>query len=127
VWTYHTGTPYVPSPTVSGNRLIFTGGNNDILTILDLETGKPIIEKQRLGIGNTYASPLAAGGKVYFVGREGTTVVISDDAKAEVLAKNVINDTFDASPVVVGNQLLLRSWSKLYSIEESDGPQTPAR
>jgi outer membrane protein assembly factor BamB len=127
VWTYHTGAPYVPSPTVSGNRLIFTGGNNDILTILDLETGKPIIEKQRLGIGNTYASPLAAGGKVYFVGREGTTVVISDDAKAEVLAKNVINDTFDASPVVVGNQLLLRSWSKLYSIEESDGPQTPAR
>lgn len=127
VWTYHTGTPYVPSPTVSGNRLFFTGGNNDILTVLNLETGKPIIEKQRLGIGNTYASPLAAGGKVYFVGREGTTVVISGDAKAEILAKNVISDTFDASPVVVGNQLLLRSWSKLYSIQEADEPPAPGR
>jgi hypothetical protein len=37
---------------------------------------------------------------------------------AEVLAKNVIDDTFDASPVVVGKQLLLRSWTKLYSIQE---------
>ena len=98
----------------------FTGGNNDILTVLDLASGKPFVEKQRLGIGNTYASPLAAGGKVYFVGREGTTVVVSDDAKAEVLARNVINDTFDASPVVVGSQLLLRSWSKLYSIEAAE-------
>jgi outer membrane protein assembly factor BamB len=118
VWTFHTGTPYVPSPTVSGNRLYFTGGNNDILTTLDLASGKAIIEKQRLGIGNTYASPLAAGGKVYFVGREGATTVISDDAEAKILSKNIINDTFDASPVVIGKQLLLRSWSKLYSIEE---------
>jgi outer membrane protein assembly factor BamB len=118
VWTFHTGTPYVPSPTVSGNRLYFTGGNNDILTALDLASGKAVIEKQRLGIGNTYASPLAAGGKVYFVGREGTTTVISDDAEAKILSKNIINDTFDASPVVIGKQLLLRSWSKLYSIEE---------
>ncbi len=94
------------------------GGNNDILTLLDLETGKPLIEKQRLGIGNTYASPLAVNGRIYFVGREGTTVVISDDASAEVLSKNVINDTFDASPVAIGKQLLLRSWTKLYSIEE---------
>ena len=94
------------------------GGNNDILTVLDLETGKPLIEKQRLGLGSTYASPLAVNGTVYFVGREGTTVVISDDARAEVLSKNVINDTFDASPVAIGKQLLLRSWTKLYSIEE---------
>jgi outer membrane protein assembly factor BamB len=118
VWTFHTDTPYVPSPTVSGNRLYFTGGNNDILTVLNLESGKALIEKQRLGIGNTYASPLAAGGKVYFVGREGATTVISDDAEAKILSKNVINDTLDASPVVIGKQLLLRSWSKLYSIEE---------
>lgn len=118
LWTHHAGTPYVPSPTVSGDRLYFTGGNNDILTALELRTGKAVIEKQRLGIGNTYASPLAANGKVYFLGREGTSVVINDGPYAEVLSKNVIEDTFDASPVAVGKQLLLRSWTKLYSIEE---------
>jgi len=117
-WTHHADTPYVPSPTVSENRLYFTGGNNDILTVLDLKSGKPLVEKQRLGIGNTYASPLAANGKVYFIGREGTSVVINDGPNAEVISKNVIADTFDASPVAVGKQLLLRSWTKLYSIEE---------
>ena len=98
--------------------ILIAGGNNDILTALDLQTGKAVIEKQRLGIGNTYASPLAANGKVYFIGREGTSVVINDGPDAAVLSKNVIADTFDASPVAIGKQLLLRSWTKLYAIEE---------
>lgn len=118
LWTHHQGTPYVPSPTVTGNRLCFTGGNNDILTVLDLQNGNAIVERLRLGIGNTYASPLAADGKVYFLGREGTAVVIGENG--EVLSKNLIADTFDASPVAVGKQLLLRSRTKLYSIENAE-------
>lgn len=117
-WSHQEGTPYVPSPAVSGHRLYFTGGNSDILTVLDLKTGKPIAQKQRLGIGNTYASPLVAGGRVYFVGREGTMVVIKDDDSCEVLSKNTIADTFDASPVACDNQLFLRSWSKLYCVQQ---------
>jgi outer membrane protein assembly factor BamB len=116
-WTHHDGTPYVPSPTVSHHRLYFTAGNTDVLTVVDLRTGKNLVEKLRLGIGNTYASPLAANGFVYFVGREGTSVVVKDDDKPEIISKNVINDTFDASPVAIGDQLLLRSWTKLYSIQ----------
>lgn len=117
-WKHAEGTPYVPSPALSHNRLYFTGGNADILTILNAETGKTIGEKLRLGIGNTYASPLIANGRVYFVGREGTTVVVSDEDQPKILAKNVISETFDASPVAVGNQLFLRSWSRLYCIQE---------
>ncbi len=116
-WSHHEGTPYVPSPGVSGDRLFFTGGNNDILTVLDLKTGKPLIQKQRLGIGNTYASPLVAAGRVYFVGREGTAVVIRDDS-VEILSRNVIEDTFDASPVACDDQLFLRSWTKLYCVQQ---------
>ncbi|MFO0978005.1 MAG: PQQ-binding-like beta-propeller repeat protein [Planctomycetaceae bacterium] len=115
-WSHHEGTPYVPSPGVSGDRLFFTGGNNDILTVLDLKTGKPLIQKQRLGIGNTYASPLVAAGRVYFVGREGTAVVIRDSG--EILSRNVIEDTFDASPVACDDQLFLRSWTKLYCVQQ---------
>ncbi len=115
-WKHFDGTPYVPSPLVCQGRLYFTAGNTDVLTTLDLKNGTPINEKQRLGIGNTYASPLSADGRIYFVGREGTCVVISDDSQATVLSKNLIPDTFDASPVAVGNQLLLRSWTRLYSI-----------
>lgn len=55
----------------------------------------------------------AADGKIYFVGREGMTVVIRDDSATEIFSKNFIAGTFDASPVVVGRPLLLRSWTKL--------------
>jgi hypothetical protein len=61
---------------------------------------------------------MVAAGRVYFVGREGTMIVIRDDDSAEVLAKNVIVDTFDASPVAVDDQLFLRSWTKLYCIRQ---------
>lgn len=117
-WSHNEGTPYVPSPAASDHRLYFTGGTSDILTVLNLKTGKPLVEKQRLGIGNAYASPMIAAGRVYFVGREGTMVVIRDDDSAEVLAKNVIADTFDASPVAIEDQLFLRSWTKLYCIRQ---------
>ncbi len=39
-----------------------------------------------LGVGSLYASPLVAGGHVYFAGREGTTVVIKDDETLETVS-----------------------------------------
>lgn len=117
LWQHDRGTPYVPSPTLSGHRLFFTGGNSDVLTCLDVRTGKPIVERKRLsGVGDIYASPLAANGYLYFIGREGTTVVIRDDDSAEIVATNAIVDAFDATPIAVGSQLFLRSWTKLYCI-----------
>jgi outer membrane protein assembly factor BamB len=113
------GTPYVPSPLLHNGRLFFTGANRDILSILDATTGQPITSPRRLtGVRNIYASPVAANGYVYFVGREGTCVVLKNDETFEVASVNQINDRIDASPVVVGNRLLLRSWTKLYCVQE---------
>ncbi len=118
-WSYSSGTPYVPSPTLAGNRLLFTGGNSDILTCLDAETGKPLIERRRLpGVGGFYSSPLAANGHMYFVGREGTTAVLKDNETLDVVGTNKLEGLFDASPVAVVNQLFLRSWNRLYCIAE---------
>ena len=118
-WQYHTGTPYVPSPAVSGHRILFTAANTDVLSCLDARTGKPLTDRRRLpGVGSLYASPLVAGGHVYFTGREGTTVVLKDNETLDVAAVNVLNDAIDASPVAVGRQLFLRSRTRLYCIEE---------
>ncbi|GDX91263.1 hypothetical protein LBMAG46_12690 [Planctomycetia bacterium] len=118
-WSFPEGTPYVPSPTLSGNRLYFTGNTGDILTVLDAATGKPLLQKKRLsGVGNCYASPLAAGGHIYITGREGTTVVLQDKPPFEVVASSSLEGNFDASPVAVGNQLFLRSWNTLYSFSK---------
>lgn len=118
IWRHAAGTPYVPSPVLSNNRLCFTAGNSDVLTILDAADGKPLLEHKRLGIGNVYASPVAANGFLFFLGREGSAVVLRDDTSGEIVSTNRLTDTFDASPVVIGKQLFLRSWSRLYCIEE---------
>ena len=118
-WSHPEGTPYVPSPTLSGRRLVFTGANSDILTCLDAETGKALIERRRIpGVGGFYASPLAANGHLYFVGREGTTAVLKDNETLDVVGTNTLEGLFDASPIAVGKQLFLRSWNKLYCIAE---------
>ena len=118
-WRFEQGTPYVPSPALSGERLYFTGGNADILNCLDAKTGKTLADRKRLsGVVSLYSSPLVAGGHVYFAGREGTTVVIKDDASLETVAVNKLAGALDASPIAVGNYLFLRSWDTLYCIGE---------
>lgn len=119
LWRYTKGTPYVPSGLLYQGRLYFTQGNTQLLTILDAKTGKPIATEERLsGASQFYASPVAAAGRIYFVDRLGTTVVIKAGDQPEVLAVNKLNDPIDASPVVVGKTLYLRSDTTLYAIEQ---------
>ena len=116
-WRYDRGTPYVPSPLLVGGRLYFTQANNALLTCLDARTGKPILDRERLpGLSTFYASPVAAAGRIYLVDREGTTLVLRQGDKLDMLATNRLDDPVDASPVVVGKQLFLRGEKYLYCI-----------
>ena len=118
-WQHTQGTPYVPSALLSRTRLLFTAGNSDVMSCLDVQTGQPLVDRKRLsGAVGFYASPIAASGHLYFVGRQGTTVVLKDDDSLDVVAVNSLEGTFDASPVAVDRQLFLRSWDQLYCIEE---------
>src|SRR5207249_4446003 len=118
LWTYNRGTPYVPSPLLSNGRLWFTEMNTNLLTVLDAKTGRALVSRERLpGVKSFYASPVAAAGRVYFVDRDGTTLVLKETDKLEVLATNRLNDAIDASPAVVGKQLFLRGAKYLYCIE----------
>jgi outer membrane protein assembly factor BamB len=119
LWSYDRGAPYVPSPLLLGDRLYFTQLNNSVLTCLDSATGKPVIDRQRLpGLGDLYASPVAAKDRIYFTDRDGTTLVLRKGDKLEVLARNQLDDPIDASPAIVGKQLFLRSHGALYCIQE---------
>jgi outer membrane protein assembly factor BamB len=119
LWRYRKGTPYVPSAVLAGDRLWFTEMNDPFLTTLDVKTGKPVIDHERLPrLTALYASPVAAAGRVYVVDRAGTALVLRQGDKLDVLATNRLDDPIDASPVVVGKQLFLRGEKYLYCIEE---------
>ena len=119
VWNVRKSAPYVPSPVLSGERLYMGKSNDAYLSCLNALTGEVHYQDQRLeGVRGIYASPIAANGHVYIVGREGTVLVIKDAPQFEVVATNQLNDKIDASPVIVGTELFLRGHEFLYCIAE---------
>ena len=118
LWRANKGTPYVPSPALSGERLYFTQANTPIYSVLDTKTGKALVDRERLpGVASFYASPMVAAGRIYLVDRTGTALVLRQADRLEVLATNKLDDAIDASPVAVGRQLFLRGVRNLYCIE----------
>jgi len=118
-WTYQQDTPYVPSLLLAQGRLYFLKGNTGILTCLDAASGRELFSRQRLEkIENVYASPVAAGGRVYITGRQGTTIVLDGGDTYKVLAVNHLEDAFDASAAVAGDGLYLRGRESLYCLAE---------
>lgn len=117
VWTLDRDTPYVPSPVLVDGILYFLKSNSGILTAVDARTGTPHYQNQRLqDVPNMFASPVSAQGRIYFPGREGTTLVIKSGPTFEVSAKNALDDGFDASPALVDNEIYLRGYKYLYAI-----------
>jgi len=117
VWKRERDTPYVPSPLLFGDELYYLKHYQGILTCVQGSTGSVLFGPQRLpGIGNVYSSPVGAGGRVYIVDLDGSTVVLARGAPFRVLARNQLDDSFSASPAIVGGELYLRGEQYLYSI-----------
>lgn len=120
IWSRRKHTPYVPSPLLYGNLLYVPSGNNAVLSILEAVTGNPLVEAQRLeGLQGVYASPVGADDRVYLVGRDGGAVVLRKTGQLEVLARNRLEDGFDASPAIAGNQMFLRGRRSLYCLSKN--------
>ena len=99
------------------DALYLLKSNDGILSVFDAPTGSPHYALQRLeGVPNVFASPVGAAGRVYIAGRDGTTLVIRHGPRYEVLAANVLDDGFDASPAVVDDEIYLRGYRHLYKI-----------
>ncbi len=121
-WSYDRDTPYVPSPLLYDGGLYILKQNSAILTAFDAGNGEVRYGPERLpSIDGAYASPVAAAGRIYVAGRDGTTVVVVLKAgtELEVLAENPLDDGFDASPALAGRDLFLRGRKHLYCLSEA--------
>jgi outer membrane protein assembly factor BamB len=119
LWSQDRNTPYVPSPLLAGGALYFLSGNNGLLSCVDVATGKAHYSAERLpGIQNVYASPVAGGGRVYVLSREGVCLVLKQGPKLEVLATNKLDEPTDASIALAGRDLFIRGRDHLYCIAE---------
>jgi outer membrane protein assembly factor BamB len=118
-WKHDRDTPWVPSPLLYGEELYFLKGNTGILSVFNARTGETLYGPQRLeGVPTAYASPVGAAGRIYIAGREGGVAVISRGPEFKLLSVNQLDDGFDASPVVVDNEIYLRGRKHLYRVSK---------
>jgi outer membrane protein assembly factor BamB len=113
VWEQKKGMPKVPSMIYLKPHL-FAITDGGIATCLKAGTGE-IVWQERVG-GNFAASPVAAAGRIYFVGDSGETTVVEAGPAFKILAKNPLGEKVQASPAISGGQLLIRTERNLICI-----------
>jgi len=119
LWSFDKYYPYVPSPLLLNGLLYFLKDKVGFLTCLDAATGQAHYSNKRLnGISHIFASPSGVGDKVYILGENGVTIVIRCGSEFHVQSKNTLDDKFDASPVIAGDEIFLRGHQYLYCISD---------
>ena len=107
-----------PSPILA-DGLLFVSNMAGIGTCYDAATGKQLWQEPPGG-GKMSASPIVAGGRVYFLFEDGAVAVVEPGKEPKVSAANTIDagagEIFRALPAAVGGQLFLRSDQTLYCI-----------
>ncbi|MCP5113085.1 MAG: hypothetical protein GY953_19830, partial [bacterium] len=67
------------------------------------------------------SSPWAYNGKLFSISEEGKTYVIAAGTEFKVLHVNPLEEMALATPAIVGDRLLIRTASRLYSIRQKAG------
>lgn len=121
LWTSRNGS-YVATPVLHAGHLYFVDDRGQAFC-LNAADGALVYRERVEGLGGgggrpVYASPVLANGKLYVVSRYDGTFVLPASPQFKVLTQNQLNDDseFNATPAIVGNELLLRSDKALYCI-----------
>ena len=116
VWSQPRAGTYLPSPLAYEGG-VYTLTETGILTRFDAKTGTQTY-KTRIDPKATAftTSPWAYNGKLFCLSEEGQTFVIAAGAEFKLLHVNELDEMAQATPAIVGERLLLRTETKLYSI-----------
>lgn len=114
-WALTRGLPYVASPLAYRGRvyLVATGG---FVTCVDTATGKPIFQKERLGVGGEYfATPVAVGEHIIVCAQRGTVFLIQVGDQLKVILRADLGEALFATPAAVDDTLYIRSENHLWA------------
>ena len=120
LWTLPRWTTRVSTPVYYEGHL-YALDFNGYASCVDVRSGQEVY-RERLNIGGAgdkvYGSVVAADGKWYGVSRMDGAVVLALSPEFQLLAHNHLGDdsVFNATPVIAGNRLLIRSDAALYCL-----------
>jgi outer membrane protein assembly factor BamB len=121
-WKKKKGLPYVPTAILYRGQYVMVK-DGGIVTAYDAETGDEIYQRRAIASGNYYASPVAAGGKIYFTSLdEGIVTVLKGGAdKPEKVAENPpLGERVAATPAIVDDTIYIRTAGHLYAFAEDN-------
>ncbi|HXE81542.1 MAG TPA: PQQ-binding-like beta-propeller repeat protein [Vicinamibacterales bacterium] len=106
---------YMQTPLVY-DGLLYNCRDNGVLSVYDAKTGVRQYQ-QRLGEGGGFtASPVAAGGKIYFTSEDGDIHVIKAGPRFELLARNTVGEVCMATPAISDGLIIVRTRGHLIAI-----------
>jgi outer membrane protein assembly factor BamB len=111
---------YNTSPLVYGD-IYYSLLDRGFVEAYDVRTGEEIYGRHRVaerGGASFTSSPWAYNGKLFALSEQGDTYVIKAGRGFELLHINSLDEMAMASPAIVGDRLLIRTRSKLYSIKK---------
>ncbi len=118
VWSTPKAGPYHPTPIIYQDVLhvLYDRG---FMAAFDPKTGAEVYPRKRIPNGRAFtSSPVAFGGKLFCLNEDGVTFVIQAGRDFEVLDTNPLaeDDMGMATPLVVGDKLLIRTSARVYCI-----------
>jgi len=113
-WAEPRSVPEVTTPLEYRGRvyMITAGG---IVTCDDSKTGKVIYRGRVNAPGAYFASPVAAGGKVFVASAEGVVTVLGGGETLQILANNDLGEPVYGTPAPVGSAIYIRSSRHLWA------------
>jgi outer membrane protein assembly factor BamB len=118
-WSQARGGTYLPTE-VAYEGALYSLSETGVLSRFDAKTGE-VSYRSRIETGGAFtSSPWAYGGKVFCLNEEGKTYAIAAGEKFEVLRVNPLDEMAQATPAIVGDRLLLRTETRLYSIRNKN-------
>jgi outer membrane protein assembly factor BamB len=115
LWRETKGAGYVPSPIAHGKYFfVVSDRGSGIASCWEAKTGKRQW-LERLG-GHHSASPVSAGGHLYFLDDDGVTCVVQPTNKFKVVSRNALDEECYASPAVAHGHIYIRTLHHLYCI-----------
>lgn len=115
-WSQPRGGTYLPTP-VAYEGAIYALTETGILSRFDAKTGAQTYKTRIDPAASAFTtSPWAYNGRLFCLSEEGQTFVIATGEKFQLLHVNELDEMALASPALVGERLLIRTESRLYSV-----------
>jgi outer membrane protein assembly factor BamB len=118
VWKSENG-PDVPTPISDGKHLWTVTGDRSLFSCLDVKTGEPLYDRERLPTATYSSSPVLADGKIYLMNESCETVVLEAGPEFKILAVNKLDGSNGlSSPAIVGREIFLRTSEAIYCLSK---------